>query len=247
MLASVLNPPANKSLAKSHSSILPLLARGHGEAVEVEGLIRPRMPVLGITYGSDMVEDERMEGGDLDDEMEDRDDDDGDETGMDDVAGMEKSLREELGSIQAQPAFPRQPNSTTIAPLADSTAPSSLKRPPPVMPLPSPDTKKPRHTTTQPALQPASASQKPSQIRFINSSLKSLIDDEQGPADNEAAVTNVPSPSITTATTEDQVVASTATNVAAPSEIVEDDDDDDFEIPELNMDPDTEDEEIDEI
>lgn len=46
MLASVLNPAPSRKGTKGISSIMPLLARSFGEYLEVEGLVRPRMPVL---------------------------------------------------------------------------------------------------------------------------------------------------------------------------------------------------------
>ncbi|KAI9841488.1 MAG: hypothetical protein M1837_000649 [Sclerophora amabilis] len=46
MLASVLNQPPRKRGAKPSSSIMPYLARSFGGEIEVEGLLRPRMPVL---------------------------------------------------------------------------------------------------------------------------------------------------------------------------------------------------------
>ncbi|GIK00468.1 hypothetical protein Aspvir_004493 [Aspergillus viridinutans] len=66
MLASVLNPvPAMKGRGTG-SSIMPFLARCYSTEMEVEGLIRPRMPVLmhapGISgYGSMVDEDEDEE------------------------------------------------------------------------------------------------------------------------------------------------------------------------------------------
>ncbi|KAK4907795.1 hypothetical protein LTR28_000414, partial [Elasticomyces elasticus] len=46
LLASVLNPVLEKKRAHATSSVMPLLARGHGCAMEVEVLLRPRMPVI---------------------------------------------------------------------------------------------------------------------------------------------------------------------------------------------------------
>lgn len=67
MLASVLNPlPAVKGRGAG-SSIIPFLARSHADEIEVEGLIRPRMPVIINTYdihSHDTVEDEDDEDGD---------------------------------------------------------------------------------------------------------------------------------------------------------------------------------------
>ncbi|KAF4151216.1 hypothetical protein CNMCM6069_004323 [Aspergillus lentulus] len=66
MLASVLNPvPAMKGRGTG-SSLIPFLARSYSSEMEIEGLIRPRMPVLmhapGITgYGSMADDDEDAE------------------------------------------------------------------------------------------------------------------------------------------------------------------------------------------
>lgn len=46
MLASVMNPIAKRRGQKQISSILPLLARAHPEALEVEALVRPQMPPI---------------------------------------------------------------------------------------------------------------------------------------------------------------------------------------------------------
>lgn len=73
MLASVLNPlPAVKGRGAG-SSIIPFLARSHADEIEVEGLIRPRMPVIINTHGvhgHNTVED--------DDEEEEEEDENGD-------------------------------------------------------------------------------------------------------------------------------------------------------------------------
>lgn len=46
MLASVLNPPMKRKGRNQASSIMPVLARSYPECMEVEALIRPRMPLL---------------------------------------------------------------------------------------------------------------------------------------------------------------------------------------------------------
>lgn len=46
MLASVLNPPLKRPGARTMNSIMPFLARQFPELLEVEALLRPRMPVL---------------------------------------------------------------------------------------------------------------------------------------------------------------------------------------------------------
>lgn len=234
MLASVLNPPTNQSLAKSHSSILPLLARGYGEGVEVEGLCRPRMPVLGVGYDGlegeegEEDEDEDVVDGGRDEGQDEREFDNGDGVGV----GAEDDAELVLAEKEAQSvAFPRQPD-PPAAPIAETpTASLSLKRPlpPTIPPLSSPEAKKPRHTPKQP--------KQPTAISFINSSLDTMMgdDDEQTSADHEAAMVNVP---VTATMPEGHVM----TNVVAPVVAIDDDDDDDaFVIPELNMEPDTDD------
>ncbi len=46
MMASVLNPPRGKSTGRVVASIMPHLARAYASHLEVEGLIRPRMPLV---------------------------------------------------------------------------------------------------------------------------------------------------------------------------------------------------------
>ena len=46
MIASVMNPIFKRRAQKQTSSILPLLARAHSEALPVEALLRPRMPPI---------------------------------------------------------------------------------------------------------------------------------------------------------------------------------------------------------
>ena len=60
MLASVMNPVSKRRGQKQTSSILPLLARAHSKALEVEALLRPQMPLIQSrrTEGRDMESDE---------------------------------------------------------------------------------------------------------------------------------------------------------------------------------------------
>ncbi len=66
MLASAMNPNAKGKWQKQTSSILPLLARAHPEALETEALLRPQMPPIvsrrndGRNMGSDQEEDTYM-------------------------------------------------------------------------------------------------------------------------------------------------------------------------------------------
>jgi pre-rRNA-processing protein RIX1 len=48
MVASVLNPPPSKKFGKPAASILPLMARSFADHKDIEGLLRPRMPVIRV-------------------------------------------------------------------------------------------------------------------------------------------------------------------------------------------------------
>lgn len=66
MVASVLNPPPSKKFGKPAASILPLIARSFSAEMDVEGMLRPRMPVIRLG-GKDLELDD---GNDEDEEME---------------------------------------------------------------------------------------------------------------------------------------------------------------------------------
>lgn len=63
MLASVMNPISKHRGQKQTGSILPLLARAHPEALQVEALIRPQMPPIQSrrSNGRDMESDEELD------------------------------------------------------------------------------------------------------------------------------------------------------------------------------------------
>jgi pre-rRNA-processing protein RIX1 len=65
MVASVLNPPPTKKFGKPAASILPLMARSFPAETDVEGMLRPRMPVIRLG-GKDL----ELEDGDNDDDEE---------------------------------------------------------------------------------------------------------------------------------------------------------------------------------
>lgn len=80
MLASVLNPPPSKRFGKPAASILPLMARLFAASQDIEGLLRPRMPVIRLgtqdTDGDgddveDVSEEEAEEGAEEEEEEED--------------------------------------------------------------------------------------------------------------------------------------------------------------------------------
>ncbi|KAG9196021.1 hypothetical protein G6011_01142 [Alternaria panax] len=66
MVASVLNPPPSKKFGKPAASILPLMARSFSAENDVEGMLRPRMPVIRLGSKDLEVEDENND----DEEME---------------------------------------------------------------------------------------------------------------------------------------------------------------------------------
>lgn len=74
LVSSVLNPPPSKKFGKPAASILPLMARLYSDQKDVEGMLRPRMPVirLGTQDPDDVedVEDEEMLEDDIADEDE---------------------------------------------------------------------------------------------------------------------------------------------------------------------------------
>jgi pre-rRNA-processing protein RIX1 len=63
MVASVLNPPPSKRFGKPAASILPLIARSFPAAADVEGMLRPRMPVIRLG-----AQDTELEGNGIEDE-----------------------------------------------------------------------------------------------------------------------------------------------------------------------------------
>ncbi|KAH7087478.1 rRNA processing/ribosome biogenesis-domain-containing protein [Paraphoma chrysanthemicola] len=70
MVASVLNPPPSKRFGKPAASILPLIARSFSASPDVEGMIRPRLPVirLGRQDIDESGEDEEEEVSEVDEE-----------------------------------------------------------------------------------------------------------------------------------------------------------------------------------
>ncbi|KAL2350580.1 rRNA processing/ribosome biogenesis-domain-containing protein [Cryomyces antarcticus] len=92
MLASVLNPSPTRAGAKAASSILPLLVRSFPDCAEVEGILRPRMPVL-LTGSREDVDG--ADGEEVEEEEVEREEE-GDETADIDVPNSEpEDLRDE--------------------------------------------------------------------------------------------------------------------------------------------------------
>ena len=70
MVASVLNPPPSKKFGKPAASILPLMARSFSAERDVEGMLRPRMPVIHLG-GQDLDTEEGEDDMDVEHEEED--------------------------------------------------------------------------------------------------------------------------------------------------------------------------------
>ncbi len=71
MVASVLNPTLERKGSRGTRSIMPLLARSFGDTLEVEGLLRPRMPVLQVGKETGEELDEAEDSGQEDSGQED--------------------------------------------------------------------------------------------------------------------------------------------------------------------------------
>lgn len=73
MLASVLNPPPSKRFGKPAASILPLMARSFPDAKDIEGMLRPRLPVIRLGGQDTELEEEIEEEDEVEDEEDEED------------------------------------------------------------------------------------------------------------------------------------------------------------------------------
>lgn len=73
MVASVLNPPPSKKFGKPAASILPFMARSFPASNDVEGMLRPRMPVIRLGTQDTEMEEDGKEDGIEDEESEEED------------------------------------------------------------------------------------------------------------------------------------------------------------------------------
>ena len=194
-----------------------------------------------------MDEDESVQGDENGDDVDDENDEN--KRDVDEPASIsipdDDDVQQEPSQVGVKPMLPRQTDHGPRTSNTDSTIPVSLKRPlPATTQIFSPDIKKPRH---EPSSQPSSNPSKQPDISFVNSSKTStsMLDNN---AEVGVATSNIPSQPILATKPDAQVVTTAATNAAAASNVLtthddDDDDDDDFEMPELNMEPDTEEEE----
>lgn len=118
MLASVLNPPPSKKFGKPAASILPVMARSSHAAMEIEGMLRPRMPVIrlgGQDLELDNAEDEHVE----DDEEEVEEEGDGDEQAHEHFVGQELDelleTAEQTETVARDSAIPDAPAANPAA------------------------------------------------------------------------------------------------------------------------------------
>jgi pre-rRNA-processing protein RIX1 len=79
MVASVLNPPPSKRFGKPAASVLPLIARSFSASANVEGMLRPRMPVIRLGVRDTEMEDDADEEEEEEDEEEEESDEDEEE------------------------------------------------------------------------------------------------------------------------------------------------------------------------
>ncbi|KAH6622190.1 rRNA processing/ribosome biogenesis-domain-containing protein [Boeremia exigua] len=90
MLASVLNPPPSKKFGKPAASILPLMARSFQGDRDIEGMLRPRLPVIRLGRQENDDDEEAEE----DDEVEDEEDEP-----LEDTPADEGFVGQELDSM----------------------------------------------------------------------------------------------------------------------------------------------------
>jgi len=227
MLASILNPPRSKTSEKSHSSILPVAARAHNGSAELEGYIRPRMPIVMTNYDEDDDEsddDQEMyaeDGSNLDDAQ--NDEQNADSAQMDEAAEV-ANVPLETSSVRHEPVDQK---STQVAPATSpvSTIPAESQ----------PSTQGISVASAQPTLK---RSTPPDDIE--TTSAQKLKKARQSPT-LLASTSAAPATAAVAGNSVLSAGTSSSVAVAVPT-VVDDDDDDDFVIPELTMDPDSDEE-----
>jgi len=93
MVASVLNPPPSKKFGKPAASILPQMARSFPASNDVEGMLRPRMPVIRLG-----TQDTEMEEDDIEEDEESEEEDEAEVEGEEDGSAMEKDDESFMGN-----------------------------------------------------------------------------------------------------------------------------------------------------
>jgi pre-rRNA-processing protein RIX1 len=203
MLASVLNPvPAIKGRGAG-SSIIPFLARPYADQMEVEALIRPRMPVLMTAPELDAYVDE-------DEEAEDED------------------MADDSYNAAPKPAeFLKQPVSASLQ------VPKEVQ---PKVAAPVPTFQKRTYTEETTTQDPTPLKQETKKPRFDD--IISSASSQQSFSQPAPTITQAEAPKVTT-----QLSTTSTTVTSQATEQVDDDSDDD--LPTLNIDSDTDEEDDD--
>ncbi|KAI9837444.1 MAG: hypothetical protein M1819_007092 [Sarea resinae] len=243
MLASVLNPAPSKKGAKITSSILPLLARAsRPDSLEMEALLRPRMPVL-LTGLAD------------DDDEEEEEEEQGEENNNPEEHDAAEDIQMETTSSMPSSAFPSTKR-TASASFLSVSASNAVSPAPTTLTTGAQPNKRARLSglaeEESPSASPSnlSSSREHTDVYREGETVSSY---EMRAATTTAATTTTSTlttaPSATTATntrTQQPSPTRAAATAAADNDNNDDDDDDDaFSIPELVVDADTTDDESD--
>jgi len=220
MLAAVLNPPMPTSGKRPATSILPMLARADPESLQVEALLRPRMPVVrgvealdGVDVADSEVDDDDL-GGDVDGDL------DGD---VDDSTGVDEIARETSAEAREQ-------QHPLKGPLQNS------KRPPSPSSPDKEDTASTKRQRIDNESLATTSSQAPSRAEMVPQ--PTIVPDTEAESGDKEKLAVLP---VNSASSNGQDASASALPNPGPMGI-ESDDESDISIPEITMDPDTEDE-----
>ena len=114
MLASVLNPPPSKKFGKAAASILPLMARSYPAEMEIEGMLRPRIPVIRLGGQELDIDNTKVD-------MENEGEDEGEEEGSSIEQVHEHFVGQELDDLLETAGQAE----TTVKDLATTDAPAA--------------------------------------------------------------------------------------------------------------------------
>lgn len=97
MVASVLNPPPSKKFGKPAASILPLMARSFPASTDVEGMLRPRMPVIRLGTQDNETEEDGEEEDDEEEVDEEEDEEEAEVEAEEAPIALEKDDEQFMG------------------------------------------------------------------------------------------------------------------------------------------------------
>ena len=253
MLASVMNPTSKRKGQKQTSSILPLLARAHPEALEVEAFLRPQIPPIQFPRSEEIG----MESDDEDTYMHDPS-----QVGQSSAFHQNLVDRNENASAQRDVKAGQSGEQVNAVPGATEEGPPSTEPPNisglPTKVLPEPEyvfspTDKKRNREEESAFDTqehfeddiqeqagAGSAKKRSRVNLDEAQEQTPL--KMPPADPTVADTSVPAPVSKTISPSDSAAVSNR------QPILENDasDESDFEMPILHMDSDTDEEEAEE-